>query len=221
MRHDIAALERVRDGFSATAFLNARRTTREFVAEFKRDIVPGIEEAAATALLATRLRAAGALLHWHRPLVRIGVNTTKRFGERSAPGVRLGDPDICFVDIGPVWNGYEGDYGETIVVGDDPERLRCARDARAIFELLGEAWRGEALTGRQLYERAAALAQARGWLLNRAYDGHRLGDFPHHAYYRGGLSTVDARPAPSLWVLEVQIVHPAGTYGAFHEDLLL
>lgn len=221
VQHDIAVLERVKDGFSVAALLRARRATREFLTEFERDLVPGIEEAAATALLDRRLRAAGAQLHWHRPLVRIGVNTTKRFAERSEPGVRLRDPDICFVDIGPVWDGYEGDCGETIVVGADPERLRCARDAREIFALLREAWRREALTGRQLYARAAALARERGWLLNRDYDGHRLGDFPHHAYYRGGLSTVEARPAPSLWVLEVQIVHPARTYGAFYEDLLV
>ncbi len=221
MQQDIAALERVKDDFSVAAFLAARRATHEVLASFSRDVVPGIGEEAATALLRARLHAAGAQAHWHRPLVRIGVNTAKRFAERSLPGVRLAPSDIFFVDIGPVWNGYEGDCGETFVVGDDPALARCARDARAIFGLLREAWRREALTGRQLYDRAAAEARARGWRLNLDYDGHRLGDFPHHAYYRGGLAAVDARPAPSLWVLEIQIVEPGGAYGAFHEDLLM
>jgi hypothetical protein len=28
-------------------------------------------------------------------------------------------------------------------------------------------------------------------------------------------------PAPDLWVLEIAIVHPDGSFGAFYEDMLL
>ena len=37
----------------------------------------------------------------------------------------------------------------------------------------------------------------------------------------GPLADVSFRPSPNLWVLEIAIAHPDGTFGAFYEDLLL
>jgi hypothetical protein len=35
------------------------------------------------------------------------------------------------------------------------------------------------------------------------------------------MAEVDIVPSPDLWVLEILIAHPAGTFGAFYEDTLL
>ena len=32
---------------------------------------------------------------------------------------------------------------------------------------------------------------------------------------------MDITPAANLWVLEMSIAHPDGSYGAFYEDMLL
>ena len=47
--------------------------------------------------------------------------------EKSEPGVVLGDNDIFFVDIGPIYGDTEGDAGDTFVVGDDPDHLRAKK----------------------------------------------------------------------------------------------
>ena len=59
-----------------------------------------------------------------------GPNTTKDFMERSEPGVVLGENDIFFVDIGPIYGDTEGDAGDTFVFGDDPDHLRAKREVR-------------------------------------------------------------------------------------------
>jgi methionyl aminopeptidase len=51
--------------------------------------------------------------------------------------------------------------------------------------------------------------------------GHRLSDFPHSAIYDGPMAEVDVVPKPGLWVLEIAILSPERTFGAFYEDLLL
>ena len=44
----------------------------------------------------------------------------------SEPGVVLGEHDIFFLDIGPVYGGTEGDAGDTFVFGDDAEHHKAA-----------------------------------------------------------------------------------------------
>ncbi len=51
---------------------------------------------------------------WHGIHVRFGVNTLKQFGEPSAPGVKLRDDDIFFIDIGPVWQKVGGRWWRNI-----------------------------------------------------------------------------------------------------------
>ncbi len=55
----------------------------------------------ATAAAADVFRDLGMERLWHPPYVRIGPNTTKTYRERSVPGVRLGESDIFFIDLGP------------------------------------------------------------------------------------------------------------------------
>jgi hypothetical protein len=39
-----------------------------------------------------------------------------------------GEDDIFFIDIGPTWQEWEGDGGQTFVTGEDSEKARCAAD---------------------------------------------------------------------------------------------
>ncbi|MFO1400008.1 MAG: M24 family metallopeptidase [Steroidobacteraceae bacterium] len=149
-------------------------------------------------------------------------NTLKPFGAPSRPGVVLQEADIYFpIDIGPVWRSWEGDGGETFVVGQDADMLRIARDVRRLFDDARAAWRSQGLTGAALYQYAGSRAADMGWQLNLAMNGHRLADFPHAAVHKGSLADARFVPSPELWVLEIQIRHPARPFSAFYEDLLV
>jgi len=77
------------------------------------------------------------------------------------------------------------------------------------------------MTGKELYDFASKTTADLGWVLNMELTGHRLSEFPHSAHYDGTLAAVSIRPSPNLWVLEIQIRHPAKLIGGFFEDLLL
>lgn len=207
--------------FDRAAMLEARDRTRAVIREFAAEIGPGMVEEEAVALMRRHLKAANMLRGWHGIHVRFGPNTLRNFGEPSQPGVVLRDDDIFFVDIGPVWQGHEGDAGASFTVGHDADMQRAARDVKAIFDVTHIHWRDSGLTGAELYHFAENAAQRLGWLLNLDASGHRLSDFPHELRHRGTLLDTDFAPSDGLWVLEIHIRHPDRPFGAFYEDLLL
>jgi Xaa-Pro aminopeptidase len=216
-----ASLERVGHHYDREQMLRVRMMTLEAVENIARAVKPGMVEEDAVAEARRILKEMGMLRGWHGVRVRFGVNTLKVFRAQSEAGTVLQQNDIFFVDIGPVWRRWEGDAGNTYVVGDDADMHRCKRDVRDIFDRVQQKWRAESLTGQLLYEFAAAEAQSLGWELNLGTPGHRLGDFPHEMLYDGSLSATDFSPASCLWVLEIQIRHPTRRFGAFYEDMLL
>jgi Xaa-Pro aminopeptidase len=218
----MSTVERVGPSFDEARLLAARARSWACLEEAARRIVPGMREEDARALVTGLLVEAGSARPWHPSHVRFGANTLLACNDRSEPGVVLAANDVFFLDLGPVFDGHEGDVGATFVVGDDPEMHRCAEDARAIAHEAAARWREGGATGRDLYQLAAIRARDRGWMLREAgASGHRIGDFPHAAHHRGRLAELDAVPARARWVLEVQLRHPTRPFGAFHEDVLL
>ncbi len=187
----------------------------------RQQVHVGMREEDATAMARETLAGLGMRRGWHKTLVRFGPNTTKNFSEKSAEGTILGADDIFFIDIGPIYDGTEGDAGDTFVVGTNVEHHRAKREVRIIWDQVRDKWFHDGTTGKDLYAYAIAAAASLGWTLNLDLTGHRLSDFPHSAHYDGTLAEVEFRPNPNLWVLEIVIMHPDGTFGAFYEDLLL
>ena len=99
---------------------------------------------------------------WHDVYVRFGSNTLKTFGAPSDPGVILGENDLFFIDIGPVWKDWEGDGGDTFVVGANADMARCAADARKLFHIVRKKWIETGLSGKGLYDFATAEAAGDG-----------------------------------------------------------
>jgi hypothetical protein len=213
--------ERVGAHYDRCQMLKVRQMTLEVLAQIASIVRPGMAEEEAVAEGRSILKRKGLLRGWHGIKVRFGENTLKGFSESSKPGVILQEDDIFFVDIGPVWRKWEGDAGETFVVGHDADMHRCKRDVRVLFDCVQAKWQVDSLTGAGLYEYASAEARSLGWELNLDTSGHRLSDFPHAALYSGSLSEVGFSPATGLWVLEIQIRHPDRPFGAFFEDMLL
>lgn len=174
----------------------------------------------------------GVRRHWHRRVVRAGPNTLSTYEEDPPDRVLCAD-DILFLDFGPVFDGWEADYGRSYVLGDDPDKHRLVADidaafraGRALFEATPQ------LTAGALYDFVCGEASRRGWSFGAASAGHLVGAFPHETApgaeqrlsIRHGnaidLRERDAAGEPRHWILEIHFVDRAKGYGAFCEALL-
>lgn len=199
---------------------SARERTIRATREIAAAIGPGMVEADAHAVAAQVFAALEIERVWHPSHIRFGANTLKTFREASDPAVVLGADDVFFIDLGPVYAGHEGDYGDTFVVGDAPALRAMATAARTLFNDTARAWREQRLSGRALYAFATERANALGYRLNLGAPGHRVGDFPHSIHQGGKLADKDHVVDSGLWVLEIQIAHSSAPVGAFYEDIL-
>jgi len=193
------------------------RAVERMVAAFQ----PGLRESEAVALGRQILDDLGMERIWHPLHIRFGENTTKKYNQPSEGDPALGDDDIFFIDIGPVFKGHEGDVGATFTTGSDPEKIACAAAVKTLFDDTSRAWKTDQLTGPALYDYADRRAKELGWVLNLDIQGHRVSDFPHSIYKAGDLGQFDRCPAPGVWILEIQIAHPSKPFGAFYEDVLI
>jgi methionyl aminopeptidase len=214
-------LEANGEGFTPSRLLDVRDRTRAALWEIAGRMAPGVSEEEARCMASEVLRARGMRQGWHKVLVRFGPNTTLNFDEPPLPDVVLGDNDVFFIDIGPIYGGCEGDAGDTFAVGNDPDMVRVVTDVCDLWDQVRSDWALRSTTGAHLYQLAEERAQSMGWVLNLDLTGHRLSSFPHIAHYDGTLADIDFAPSDLLWVLEIQIKHPDRPFGAFFEDLLL
>jgi len=221
MSNEQASVEGVGANYDVDMMMIARERTRQAMRDIAANIHAGLTEEQGTEIARKTLKDAGLLRGWHGIYLRFGANTLKDYYETSAPGVVLQENDIFFLDIGPIWQKWEGDAGDTFVVGNDPDMLRAARDIKELFKDVRTHWRDEGATGQALYKFAEQRAKEMGWLFYLKVAGHRIGDFPHKAIHSGTLSDARFKPTSDLWVLELQIRHPTRPFGAFYEDLLL
>lgn len=174
----------------------------------------------------------GVREHWHDRVVRAGINALCVAGE-EAPDRLVAEDDIVFLDLGPVFEGWEADVGRSYVVGSDPEKHRLVADLAIIFDLVERRFEKDRdITGAQLYAAALEEAQKRGWRFGGKIAGHLVGKFPYArspAARDGGrispgnqqrMRDPDPNGQPRHWILEIHLVSPDGTFGGFYEKLL-
>src|ERR1700677_1501343 len=187
-------LEKVGEAYSPDQMFKVRGLTRGAINEIAARVRPGMVEEDAVEMARDILAERGMVQGWNDVYVRFGTNTTKKFGAASDPGITLGDDDIFLIDIGPVFEKWEGDGGATFVTGTNPDKARCAADARKLFHIVRKKWEAEKMTGRALYDFAVIEARRMGWELNLDLSGHRLSEFPHEVHYPGPMADVDFTP---------------------------
>jgi len=213
--------QRVGPAFSVDGMLITREKTLQAVQDIAARVMPGMVEEDAVAMAKNILVDSGLALSWHPTRVRFGINTIKPMKQASLPGVVLQENDIFFIDIAPRFQAWEGDAGQSFMVGHHPEYERCVRDSKALFHDVRNVWNKEKLSGQALYAYADKVAKSMGWELNFDLPGHRLSDFPHAAIHTGSLASLDTSPLPLRWILEIQVRDPQMRFGAFFEDMLL
>ena len=156
---DVSTIEGTGTAFKLDDFMAVRARTRKAVHMIAEQITPGMSEDEAKEIARATLGELGMRRGWHHIIVRCGPNTTKDFMERSEPGVVLGENDIFFIDIGPVYGDFEGDAGDTFVFGDDSLHLKAKSDVRQIWEIVRAKWLNEQISGVELYEFAIKTAE--------------------------------------------------------------
>ncbi|MBC9032840.1 aminopeptidase P family protein [Sphingomonas sp. JC676] len=174
----------------------------------------------------------GVTEHWHDRVVRAGINTLCVAGE-AAPDRVIGEDDIVFLDLGPVFGAWEADVGRSYAVGDDPVKHALCADLPIIFDALKARFEADPdITGAALYAIANEEAERRGWLFGGKIAGHLVGQFPYarspgdkaaRLIFPGNAARMrdpDAHGNPRHWILEIHLVSPDRSFGGFYERLL-
>jgi Xaa-Pro aminopeptidase len=174
----------------------------------------------------------GVRRHWHKRIARAGENTMLTYYDQ-AEDRRIADDDVVYLDLGPVFEAWEADFGRTYVLGSDPAKHRLVSDIAAAFQK-GKALYEDtpALTAGELYDYVAALAPESGWDFGAATAGHLIGHFPHERETQDvkrfsirhdnpqSLREPDATGRPRHWILEIHFIDRQRRIGGFYEELL-
>ena len=114
-----------------TAQDNAERLFHEIEAHGL--IRPGVSESQVNAgIYALAKEMYGITTYWHKRIVRAGKNTLLPYAE-NPPDLIIGEDDILFLDLGPVFEEWEADFGRTFVTGSDPLKLKLKNDVGLAF----------------------------------------------------------------------------------------
>jgi Xaa-Pro dipeptidase len=174
----------------------------------------------------------GVTQHWHRRIVRAGENTLLPFKE-NPPDRVIVDDDIVFLDLGPVFEEWEADFGRTFVLGENAHK-------KAVCDALPRVWQAGRdyfaarpdITAAELFDYVVDVARADGFDWGSPIAGHLLGEFPHKKiagngdewYIMPGSDKPMRRRDPTgrlcHWILEIHLVDRARGFGGFYEQLL-
>lgn len=121
----------------------------------------------------------GISCYWHKRIVRAGRNTLAPYNE-NPPDLTVREDDIVFLDLGPVFEDWEADFGRTYVVGSNPLKHKLCCDIEEAFAS-GKRYFHEhpEITAAELYSHAQQLAEQAGWEYGSPIAGHLIGIFPH------------------------------------------
>jgi Xaa-Pro dipeptidase len=214
-----------------TAQNNAARLFREI--EERGLIRSGISESQLNADIYELAKVMyGITKYWHKRIVRAGRNTLAPYDE-NPPDLTIGDDDILFLDLGPVFEEWEADFGRTFVIGSDPLKLKLRDDVAAAFAEGKQYFnRTPDITANQFFAYAVSLAGKFGWEFGGPIAGHLIGQFPHEKI-AGDKVTLYVHPDSNLpmrslnedgrkrhWILEIHFVDRERQIGGFFEELL-
>ncbi len=174
----------------------------------------------------------GITTYWHKRIIRAGENTLLPYAE-NPPDLPIGEDDILFLDLGPVFEEWEADFGRTFVIGSDPVKHKLRHDVEQAFAE-GKRYfhQHPEITSRELFAYAQSLAAKSGWEFGGPIAGHLIGQFPHERI-AGDKVTLYVHPDSDLlmrsldekgqkrhWILEVHFVDRERRIGGFFEELL-
>ena len=174
----------------------------------------------------------GITTYWHKRIVRAGKNTLAPYSE-NPPDLTIGEDDILFLDLGPVFEEWEADFGRTFVIGGDAMKLKLRDDIGAAFAEGKRYFHATPdLTASQYFHYVMQLAEKFGWEYGGPIAGHLIGHFPHekiagdkvtlyiHPDSNLPMRSLDEQGRKRHWILEIHFVDRAREIGGFFEELL-
>jgi Xaa-Pro aminopeptidase len=219
----------------AAALWDAQLKADALFAQIERDklIRPGVTETKLNEeIFALAGRMYGVDTYWHKRIVRAGRNTLAPYDE-NPPDLTLGEDDIVFLDLGPVFEKWEADFGRTFVLGSDPLKLKLRDDIADAFRAGKRYFQNHPdITANELFAFAERAAKERGWEFGGRIAGHLIGQFPHeripqdkithyvHPQNPRRMREPDAEGKERHWILEIHFVDRAREIGGFYEELL-
>jgi Xaa-Pro dipeptidase len=219
----------------ASALLEAQAKAQSLFAEVETQalIRPGKTETEINeSIYALAERMYGVSRYWHKRIVRAGRNTLAPYDE-NPPDLTVAEDDIVFLDLGPVFEEWEADFGRTYVVGNDPLKHKLCRDIEQAFAKGKRHFHEHPdITAAELYAYAQQLAEQAGWEYGGPIAGHLIGVFPHeripddkitlyvHPKNHSRMRMPDASGRERQWILEIHFVDRARQIGGFYEELL-
>jgi Xaa-Pro dipeptidase len=174
----------------------------------------------------------GVEKHWHRRIVRSGPSSITTAGDH--PPVRVIEADdIVYLDLGPVFEGWEADIGKSYALGSDPRKQALVAELPHQFDKLQAHLRAHpGITGAALYAFAVGSTEQAGWTFGGKIAGHIISEFAH-AQIPGSkelnriapsntapMSDPDGNGNPRHWIGEIHLVDRDGGFGGFYERLL-
>lgn len=174
----------------------------------------------------------GISTYWHKRIVRAGKNTLAPYDD-NPPDLMIAQDDILFLDLGPVFEAWEADFGRTFVLGSDPARLKLRDDIETAFAE-GRRYFEQTpdITASQLFHFVVSLAEKSGWEFGGEIAGHLIGQFPHekisgdkvtlyvHPQSHLPMRSLDERGMRRHWIQEIHFVDRQRQIGGFFEELL-
>jgi Xaa-Pro aminopeptidase len=198
----------------------------------KRLIRPGISEKTLNKEIYDLCATHGVKSHWHKRLVWSGLNTLRPFVE--SPPDRIIQPDnIVVVDLGPVFETWEADFGCTFVLGTDPHKLKLRDSLEPIWKTVRAKYLASpGITGEELYEIACAEAERVGYKFGADLAGHLVGCFPHERIPKDRLSlyikkdnnhkinSIGRDGLKRHWILEIHLHDRVHQFAGFYDQLM-
>ncbi|CAG8362721.1 unnamed protein product [Penicillium salamii] len=204
----------------ASQLLNAQDKAIALFEEIENTLIrPGITEKTLNAEI-------------YQLVIRSGPNTLSPFAE-NPPDRIIEEDDILVVDLGPVFEAWEADFGRTFVLGNDPHKLMLRDALEPIWDFVKARFRENPdMSGEELYGIACGIAVQEGFDFGADIAGHIVGLFPHEriprdriALYiiegnKDSMGLVGRDGFRRHWILEIHLHDRERGFGGFFEKLL-
>ena len=175
----------------------------------------------------------GIQKHWHKKIVRAGINTLSIYNDNPANRIIQPD-DILFIDFGVIVDGWESDFAKTYVIGNDAKKIKLKNDVEKAW-LETQAWylKQTRLTGAEFFKFIVDKTETYGYTFGGVIAGHIVGEYPHeqpldpksfdldvHPDNHNDMFLLDAKGNKRHWILEIHFVDKENKIAGYMEKLL-
>ena len=175
----------------------------------------------------------GIQKHWHKKIVRAGINTLSIYNDNPANRIIQPD-DILFIDFGVIVDGWESDFAKTYVIGNDAKKIKLKNDVEKAW-LETQVWylKQTRLTGAEFFKFIVDKTETYGYTFGGVIAGHIVGEYPHeqpldpksfdldvHPDNHNDMFLLDAKGNKRHWILEIHFVDKENKIAGYMEKLL-